>query len=150
MIRDVATGVSFLEETDDVVYAGHRYRLSAAVSPATADQAVTYTVSGLPGVSVLGDLLIVSDAAASGTIAVTAHAGTSAAPVTAVKNIEVVGKTAFDGNVKRVAEGESATFDLSAAGLYREGFGSRPIEITFWINGRVYVATVTVSASDNI
>lgn len=96
-----------------------------------------------------------------------------------VKNIEVVGKTAFDGNVKRVAEGESATFDLSAAGLtsleglvvrrmekkidaavngtavtigaeYLEGFGSRPIEITFWINGRVYVATVTVSASDNI
>ena len=179
MIRDVATGVSFLEDTDDVVHAGHRYRLSAAVSPATADQAVTYTVSGLSGVSVLGDLLIVSDAAASGTIAVTAHAGTSAAPVTAVKNIEVVGKTAFDGNVKRVAEGESATFDLSAVGLtsleglvvrrmekkidaavngtsvtigaeYLEGFGSRPIEITFWINGKVYVATVTVSASDNI
>ena len=179
MIRDVATGVSFLEDTDDVVHAGHRYRLSAAVSPATADQAVTYTVSGLSGVSILGDLLIVSDAAASGTIAVTAHAGTSAAPVTAVKNIEVVGKTAFDGNVKRVAEGESATFDLSAAGLtsleglvvrrmekkidaavngtavtigaeYLEGFGSRPIEITFWINGKVYVATVTVSASDNI
>ncbi|MCM1289900.1 MAG: hypothetical protein NC132_03605 [Corallococcus sp.] len=81
-------------DTEDVMYADGHYRVNCAVLPATANQKVTYSITGATqGVSIKGDVISIAPNVQSGTFNLVA---TLADGEKVQKQITVVGDTLLD------------------------------------------------------